>query len=384
MTLLKGTEFKMIYSKTGKHYSHDFQYQTIKTLDQVDYTQEVVFYHHPYDALQHGVRLYDCLDDQAWEYLRSTPTAHILHNTDSETFEIYLVNDIVRTISDHRILPKQIHVVVMDANHKEFLEKQLAVLGVTGVTISINNYLLNTVVVPVVYRTPTTKFSALSRNYRIWRLHVYAELCKRDLLKDFNYSFHNISPYEETPVPQPVEKMLQDLESTGFGKVPKVVKRWLDNCPHELDLSNNVKDKWSNVTYDTIMNSNFHLLIETHYDQKEYVSNDKVYSRDFSPSSITEKAYKPIACKTPFLAFATPYWLEDLRNLGFKTFAPYINEDYDKETDSLKRLNMIVDEIERICALDEDKYAELVNNCKLIAEENCIKLKNIKNAQGNI
>lgn len=374
----------MIYSKTGKHYSHDFQYQEIQTLDQVDYTKEVIFYHHPYDALQHGVRLYESLDDRAWEFLRNTDTSYILHNTDSETFEIYLVNDIVRTIREHGILPKQIHVVVMDNNHRQFLETQLAKHGITGVTITINNYLLNTVAIPVIYRTPTTKFSALSRNYRIWRLHVYAELCKRGLLENFNYSFHNISPYEEIPTPRPAEKMLQDLESTGFGKVPKSVKRWLDSCPHELDLSNNVKDKWSNVTYDTIMNSNFHLLIETHYDQKEYVSNDKEYSRDFSPSSITEKAYKPIACKTPFIAFATPNWLEDLRNLGFKTFSPYINEDYDKETDSLKRLNMIADEIERICSLNQDEYAELVKSCNLIAEENWNILKNIKNAQSNL
>lgn len=374
----------MIYSKTGKHYSHDFQYQFIKTLDEVDYSQEVTFYHHPYDALQHGVRLHECLDDQAWEYLRATPSAYILHNTDSETFEIYLINDIVKTIHTHRILPKQIHVVVMDKNHKEFLEKQLEKQGVVGVTVTINNYLLNTVVVPELFRTPTTKFSALSRNYRIWRLHVYAELCRRDLLTNFNYSFHNISPYDEVPTPQPVDKMLHDLESTGFGKITKSVKRWLESCPHELDLSNNVKDKWSNVTYDTIMNADFHLLIETHYDQKEYVSNDKLYSRDFSPSSITEKAYKPIACKTPFLAFATPNWLEDLRNLGFKTYAPYINEDYDKETDSLKRLNMIVDEINRICSLDSNAYNELVKNCKLVAEENWTILKNIKNAQSNI
>jgi hypothetical protein len=106
-----------------------------------------------------------------------------------------------------------------------------------------------------------------------------------------------------------------------------------------------------------------------------------VYSRDFSPSSITEKAYKPIACSTPFIAFATPNWLEDLRALGFKTFAPFINEDYDTETDSNKRLNMIVAEIERICSLDAESYKELVENCKSIAIQNLQILKDKQNAQ---
>lgn len=371
----------MLYSKTGKYYSHDFEFQQIKKLNEVDYSQQVTYYHHPYDSLQHGVKIYDCLDDANWEYLRNNPASKLIHDSNSETFEIYLVNDIVKAITEQRFNPSQLEVIVMDENHKRFLITQLSGRGITGVNVSVDNYLLRSVEIPEGSATYNNKFSALSRNYRIWRLHVYSKLCDTDLLQHFNYSFYNISPYVDKPVPEKVDKMLEDLERTNFGKVSKSIKRWLLECPHELTLSNNVRDKWSNVTYDTIRGSDFHLLIETHYDQKEYVSNDKVYSRDFSPSSITEKAYKPIACSTPFIAFATPNWLEDLRALGFKTYAPYINEDYDKETDSNKRLNMIVAEIERICSLDADSYKELVENCKSIAAQNLQILKDKQNAQ---
>jgi hypothetical protein len=168
--------------------------------------------------------------------------------------------------------------------------------------------------------------------------------------------------------------MIDDLNSLGIKEVPNHVISWLKECPHELSSNNNVRDKWSNVTYDTINATDFHLIIETHFDQKEYFSGQ--YDRDFAPTSITEKGYKSIACSTPFLAFSTPFYLNDLRNLGFKTYSPYINESYDEETDSLKRLNMIVDEIERICNLDVSSYQDLVSNCKSIAEENLGILKN--------
>lgn len=368
----------MLYSKTGKYYSHDYQFQNIKKLDEVEYNQQVTFYHHPYDRLQHGVNLYDCLDDANWEYLRSNFNTKLIHDSNSETFEIYLVNDIVKTLKERMISPLQLEVIVMDENHKKFLETQLRKQGIVGVNISVDNYLLRTIEFPAGQVEPINKFSALSRNYRIWRLHVYAELAKRNLLDQFDYSFHNISPYVENPVPESVDTMLSDLQRTNFGDVPPTLLEWLNECPHELKAANNVRNKWSSVTYHTIQSADFHLLIETHYDQKEYVSQDKQYSRDFSPSSITEKAYKPIACETPFIAFATPNWLEDLKNLGFKTYAPYINEDYDKEPDNNKRLNMIVAEIERICLLDTDSYNELVKNCKIIAKENLQILMNKK------
>jgi hypothetical protein len=373
-----------IYSKSGKHYSHDFKYQKIKTLDQIDYTDDVIFYHHPYDTLQSNISLYNCLDDKNWDFLRNNPQVKLLHNNDSETFEITFVADIVKTIKERNINPQQLHIVVMDENHKQFLEKHLLVHSVTGIDINVNNYLLNNIEIPTETASTKYKFSSLSRNYRIWRLFVYAKLADLGLLNNFNYSFHNIHPYNDPPKIISFETMLHDLDRLQFGEITSPVTKWLKRCPHELASTNEVLNKWSNVTYDTIRSADFHLIIETHFDQKEYVSDNKIYSRDFAPSSITEKAYKPIACSTPFIAFATPNWLEDLKNLGFKTYSPYINEDYDKETDNLKRLNMIVDEINRICSLDENSYVELVNHCKEIAKENLKILKNKQNAHKNI
>jgi hypothetical protein len=228
--------------------------------------------------------------------------------------------------------------------------------------------------IPNIIPSTEKKFSALSRNYRAWRLHIYAKLAEKNILKDFKYSFYNIFPYGEVKY-YDQETLLKDLKDTNFGEITSRVLNWISKVPYTLDATDNVLDKWGDVTYDTILSADFHLLIETHYDLFYYVpTKDKVYKRNLAPSSITEKTNKPIACCKPFIVFSTPYFLEDLRQLGFETFSSYINESYDTETDNQKRLNMIVDEIERITSLPADEYDALVKNCYSVAYRNQQKL----------
>ena len=72
---------------------------------------------------------------------------------------------------------------------------------------------------------------------------------------------------------------------------------------------------------------------------------------DDSRLHLTEKVLRPIACGKPFILVSTPQSLDYLRSYGFKTFCPLIDVSYDQETDSLKRLEMIVYELKRISSL---------------------------------
>lgn len=62
---------------------------------------------------------------------------------------------------------------------------------------------------------------------------------------------------------------------------------------------------------------------------------------------ISEKTFKPIACHHPFIIFGNKGSLEQLRNLGYKTFSPFIDETYDS-LPTWDRMAAIVKEIERI------------------------------------
>ena len=364
----------MIYSKTGRLYSLKVQPEKFASLASWNPEADTIYYFHYYYDLHAGIKLLDAMDDVHWEHLRTDPSAKFLYENCNETFTWTLAHQIKSLVEEKNIAPEKIFIIVMDEVHKNFLDTGLIELGIQGVAVGVYNKLMTQTQIPETVPLTQFKFSALSRNYRAWRLHVYAKLAEKNLLKDFRYSFYNIFPYGEVRY-YDQETMLKDLTDTNFGEVNSIVSEWITKVPYTLDASDNVLNKWGDVTYDAILAADIHLLIETHYDLFYYVpTQDRVYKRSLAPSSITEKTNKPIACCKPFIAFSTPYFLEDVRQLGFETFSPYINESYDLETDNQKRLNMIVDEIERITNLPVDEYSTLVENCHSIAVRNQQKL----------
>lgn len=70
-----------------------------------------------------------------------------------------------------------------------------------------------------------------------------------------------------------------------------------------------------------------------------YVVTETVYFGQ--RNHITEKTFKPICQKLPFVIASTAGSLEYLRRYGFKTFDTIWNEDYDEETDDVQRLEKI-------------------------------------------
>ena len=64
---------------------------------------------------------------------------------------------------------------------------------------------------------------------------------------------------------------------------------------------------------------------------------------------LTEKTFKPICLRMPFIIVGTHGSLRYLRSYGFKTFGDYWDESYDNETDDVKRIEMIS---QLLCKLD--------------------------------
>jgi hypothetical protein len=70
---------------------------------------------------------------------------------------------------------------------------------------------------------------------------------------------------------------------------------------------------------------------------------------------MSEKIFKPISNLVPFIIVSTPFFLKKLREIGYKTFHPWINESYDEEVDNDKRFFMILDEIKRLCSMTKEE-----------------------------
>ena len=70
---------------------------------------------------------------------------------------------------------------------------------------------------------------------------------------------------------------------------------------------------------------------------------------------LSEKVFKPISQLIPFIYFTNPFAMKKLRELGYKTFHPWIDESYDEETNNDKRFFMILDEIKRLCSMSKEE-----------------------------
>lgn len=85
---------------------------------------------------------------------------------------------------------------------------------------------------------------------------------------------------------------------------------------------------------------------------------------------LTEKVFKPIVNRLPFILVAAPGNLAYLKSYGFKTFDQWIDESYDNEKDPEKRIEMIVHEIEKLCNLSNDKLNTITEEIQEVVDYN--------------
>ena len=91
---------------------------------------------------------------------------------------------------------------------------------------------------------------------------------------------------------------------------------------------------------------------------------------DDSRHHLTEKILRPIACGRPFLLVSTQGSLQYLKQYGFETFDGLIDETYDSVSDPRQRLEVIVQELERISCMAPDEKKSLWTELYAISQRN--------------
>ena len=86
------------------------------------------------------------------------------------------------------------------------------------------------------------------------------------------------------------------------------------------------------------------------------VVTETVYNYPYT--QVTEKTIRPIVHKRMFIIVGSSGMLSLLQNKGFKTFSPFINEEYDTILDPHKRMQVIVEELTRISKFSIDEIQQ--------------------------
>jgi hypothetical protein len=189
----------------------------------------------------------------------------------------------------------------------------------------------------------TKKFICMNRNmHRPHRwLSAYMAF-KHNLLDDSIFSFVALHDYtNKDRIYNAVSHFVGESNQTEL-----IVDSIVANVPMEIDTAHLPLDQKHGFN----LNNNNKALFSESYINIVNETSFEFGGGDFP--FISEKTFHhPIINLQPFIIIGNPYTLKTLRDLGFKTFSPFINERYDECTDFKLRFEMINAEILRLSAL---------------------------------
>jgi hypothetical protein len=194
-------------------------------------------------------------------------------------------------------------------------------------------------------------FLSFNKMPRQHRLDLLEMVLDRNYLSKSFYSFEGSSYWS----------------SMGYSSLPDGypnIQRNLNLLPLRLNITEN-RSNPIDITPDDIQyfeESYFSIVTETaFYDNQSHGINSMF---------LTEKILKCFACMHPFILLCRPHSLAELRRIGYKTFAPFINESYDTIEDDKERLSCIFNEIHRLMSKTTEEWIVWQNEIKEIVEYN--------------
>jgi hypothetical protein len=105
---------------------------------------------------------------------------------------------------------------------------------------------------------------------------------------------------------------------------------------------------------------------------------------------LSEKIWKPMLLGQIFVVMSGPLYLEGLRKLGFKTFSPWVDEEYDLMFNPIERALAVTKTIKKIVEMSDEEFSNLLKQCQpalehnrkiLMTYESINKIKNLKTAK---
>jgi hypothetical protein len=127
---------------------------------------------------------------------------------------------------------------------------------------------------------------------------------------------------------------------------------WSDNLKLRYDTDDQNTNWWFSVNE------------EFSYENSMWIVTESVFNNDIDLSFLSEKTFKPILLKMPFIIIGQPYSLKKLKSLGYKTFSHLWDESYDNILDPQKRMNRIVELVAYLSTLDLKKL--IIDNTEIL------------------
>jgi hypothetical protein len=320
--------------------------------------EDIVFYYSVYD--RYVLNFKDFIEIEMIEFLKENVYSKIVIDNSQEKIDVDFILEIQQAAEKFNLNFNQIVFVCSDDVQEKFVREYINLWSVQIVCV---NFFINVLQTNIKKFNNEDfkhkkKFSMLCRRHRPWRTYLFSKLVDFDLLENFNFSYHGVDNFVQLTD----EDIILDTESATGKTFSNKFKEILKNRPFHDDTDD--KDVYTEISNFVYM-SDIHVTIE-------HDRNDEAACDPFAPGHtfVSEKTYKPIIAKKPFIVFSEPGFLKVLRQMGFKTFYPFINEEYDNILGYEVRIGEIIKEIRRITRLKKEDYENLLKQCQPIVEHN--------------
>lgn len=214
---------------------------------------------------------------------------------------------------------------------------------------------------PVAERTVNKAYIAFNRltgSARIYRSMLVAELAKKDLLKHGHVSYSHICPdhgHYRDNLPEATSR---------YGVSPEYVQSTvniLDTLDHPLRIDHVDKDAIPNHSMvlsavPECMESLVYVVTETCFWEKK--------------KHLTEKIFKPIILRMPFILVGCANNLEYLKSYGFKTFDRWFDESYDSIEDPIERIQAVTKVLEDLSRKSNDELTSMLREMQEVLDYN--------------
>ena len=190
---------------------------------------------------------------------------------------------------------------------------------------------------------------------------------------DFEFN-KNITEFEEyIRVIKLKLRLVGNIEHGKYVKSDENIKSLLEKLPLYVDLKSFKQDDGTPISGFSVWDDSFYNDTFFSYLYESYAYNTKT-------TYMSEKFWKTVLNFHPTLLVTNPHTLRYLKDRGYKTFSPFIDESYDKEEDFDVRSKMLLLEVNRLCEMSKtetlDWYSKqsdtLIHNFKKYYEDDII------------
>jgi hypothetical protein len=211
------------------------------------------------------------------------------------------------------------------------------------------------------------KFLCFNKVHRQHRIDLLEYVVTNNLLDDSYYSF---DCSEDN-----LELLVNDINYPGIRSIKDRIPLILNKTPERDNPVNIIEDdhKYFENTY-------FSVVTETLFYRDPIAPKQRLMMHvpgTYPGRFVTEKTFKCIVMKHPFVVLGPYKMLEFMKSRGYKTFSPFIDESYDDIENDDERLLAVGNEIKRLCNLSEDELVRFTEFAKPIVEHNENVVRNV-------